>query len=177
MSLSDQDLVARVLVHHDRQAYGELVLRHQSAVRRFLRHLTHGDYAWADDLAQEAFLRAYKNLAHFRGDSSFCTWVFGIAHNQFRNARRRSRHEAMDTAPEEVVPAENERIDLREDLSAALRQLSSEEQTALHLCFQQGLTHPEAADVMQVPLGTIKTLILRSKEKLRSLLAVWNPQT
>ena len=177
MSLSDRDLLARVVVHDDRSAYGELVLRHQSAVRRFLRHLTKGDAACADDLAQETFLQGYRSLALFRADSSFSTWIFGIAHNQYRNARRRQRHEFTDTIPETSLPSENVQVDLRHDLGAALRQLSLDEQTALHLCFQQGLTHPQASEVMQMPLGTLKTLIFRSKEKLRSRLSAWNPQT
>lgn len=177
MSVPDRDLIARVVTQHDRDAYGELVLRHQSGVRRFLRHLTKGDAAWADDLAQEAFLKAYQNLPLFRGDSSFLTWVFGIAHNQFRNARRQLRHDLTDTIPEGALSAETGQVDLREDMTAALRQLSLDEQTALHLCYQQGLTHPEAANIMQLPIGTLKTIIFRAKEKLRNLLSVWNPQT
>lgn len=177
MIVPDRDLIALALGHNDRDAYGELVLRHQSAVRRFLRHLTKGDAAWADDLAQEAFLKAYQNLRSFRGESAFLTWIFGIAHNQFRNARRQVRREITNTIPENVHPAETGQVDLREDMTVALRQLSYDEQMALHLCYQQGLTHPEAANVMQLPIGTLKTLIFRAKEKLRNLLSVWNPQT
>ena len=68
MSPSDLELITRVVVEDDRAAFGELVLSHQSAVRAFLRQLTHGDHAWADDLAQETFVIAYKTLARFRGD-------------------------------------------------------------------------------------------------------------
>jgi len=65
---------------------------------------------------------------------------------------------------------------LRQDLGAALAQLSTDEQTALHVCYQQGLTHSEAAVVLGWPIGTVKTHLARSKEKFRQLLATWNPQ-
>ncbi|HXA14191.1 MAG TPA: sigma-70 family RNA polymerase sigma factor [Opitutaceae bacterium] len=180
MTPSDPELLTRVLVADDRAAFGELVLQHQSAVRRFLRHLTSGDAALADDLAQETFIQAYRGLARFRGEASFPTWLFGIAHNHWRNARRQQRGHAplMDhEAEKEMVPSPAHSADLRQDLSAALRQLPPDEQTALHLCYQQGLSHSEIAHVLGWPLGTVKTHLARSKEKLRQLLAVWNPQT
>ena len=65
MELTDADLVARVLVDDDQHAFGELVRRHQSSVRGLLRQLTRTDVALADDLAQQAFLRAYKNDPRF----------------------------------------------------------------------------------------------------------------
>jgi RNA polymerase sigma factor (sigma-70 family) len=177
---SDPELLTRVLVADDRAAFGELVLRHQSAVRRFLRHLASGDTALADDLAQETFIQAYRGLSRFRGDASFSTWLFGIAHNHWRNARRQQRAHSPLTehgAEKETLPSPARSADLRHDLTAALRQLLPEEQTALHLCYQQGLSHSEIANVLGWPLGTVKTNLARSKEKLRQLLAAWNPQT
>jgi RNA polymerase sigma factor (sigma-70 family) len=176
----EHDLIARVFACDDREAFGELVRQHQSAVRGFLRQLTRGDNAWADDLAQETFLQAYRGIARFRGGSAFRTWLLGIAHNQFRNARRRQRElpqENMPDAIDESVAPPTRQTELRHDLTAALRQLSGDEQTALHVCYQQGLTHEEAADVLSWPLGTVKTHVARAKEKLRTLLAVWNPQS
>jgi RNA polymerase sigma-70 factor (ECF subfamily) len=180
VSLSDLELVTRVVVEDDRAAFGELVLDHQSAVRAFLRQLTSGDAAWADDLAQETFVIAYKTLARFRGDSAFSSWLLGIAHNQFRNAHRRQREFPQDTLPEEPdqhEPSPADSTALRQDLGAAMAQLSTDEQTALHVCYQQGLSHSEAAVVLGWPIGTVKTHLARSKEKLRQLLAAWNPQT
>jgi RNA polymerase sigma factor (sigma-70 family) len=177
---SDPELISRVLVSDDRAAFGELVLRHQSAVRRFLRHLASGDAALADDLAQETFIQAYRGLARFRGDASFSTWLFGIAHNHWRNARRQQRAHGLLTdheAEKEILPSPSRSADLQHDLAAALRQLLPEEQTALHLSYQQGLSHSEIAHVLGWPLGTVKTHLARSKEKLRQLLAAWNPQT
>jgi RNA polymerase sigma factor (sigma-70 family) len=177
----DIELIARVVASDDRAAFGELVRRHQSAVRGFLRRLAGGDAGLADDLAQETFIRAYRNLANYRGDSSFTTWILGIAHNQHRNARRRSiRHEAepgTEVIADEAASAATHAADLRCDLDAAMEQLSPDEQMAVHLFYKQGLSQSEIAKVAGWPLGTVKTHLSRGKEKLRRLLAAWNPQT
>ena len=178
--MTDPELIACVLVSRDHAAFGELVRRHQSAVRNFLRHLTRGDHALADDLAQETFVKAWHGLARFQGNSSFLTWLLGIAHNQWRNARRRQRTvpvEAKHLAALEPEPSSAPLSDLKQDLAQAMHSLNGDEQAALHLCYQQGLSHPEIADVLQWPLGTVKTHLNRGKEKLRPLLASWNPQT
>ncbi len=175
----DSELIARALVHDDRAAFGELVQRHQSAVRRFLRHLTRGNHALADDLAQETFLQAYRGLSRYRGEASFTTWLFGIAHNHFRNARRRPEPAAWEPdhpGSGETAPSPARAVELHEDLSAALRRLDPDEQTALHLFYEQNLTHPEIAGITGWPLGTVKTHLARGKDKLRPLLASWNPQ-
>jgi RNA polymerase sigma-70 factor (ECF subfamily) len=176
---SDAELIARVLLSDDHAAFGDLLRRHQSAVRHFLRHLTHGDAALADDLAQETFIGAYRGLTRYSGAAKFSTWLLGIAHNHWRNARRRRQPVALEAGQLdslEPTPATAAASDLRHDLALALGQLAPEEQTALHLHYHQGLTHSEIADVLDWPLGTVKTHLARSKEKLRPLLASWNPQ-
>jgi RNA polymerase sigma factor (sigma-70 family) len=176
--IPDADLISRVIASDDHASFGELVRRHQSAVRTFLRQLASGDHALADDLAQETFLQAYHGLARFRAESAFSTWLLGIAHNRWRNFRRRSSFSPVVADHDE--PAGDSALatsDLRHDLQMAMRHLSSEEQLALHVCYQQGLTHEEAAALLDWPLGTVKTHVARGKEKLRQQLAVWNPQT
>lgn len=176
----DSELIVRTLAEGDRDAFGALVRRHQSAVRNFLRHLSRNDAALADDLAQETFLHAYRRLGQFRGDSTFVTWLLGIAHNHFRNARRRQKDQVElnenlpDESAGELAAAAS---DLRHDLAEALRGLSVDEQLVLHLGYQQGLSHAEIAAVTVWPLGTVKTHLNRGKEKLRHLLAAWNPQS
>ncbi|MES2695193.1 MAG: RNA polymerase sigma factor [Verrucomicrobiota bacterium] len=181
MTSPDSELIARAVVDHDRSAFGALVERHQSSVRHFLRHLTRGDTALADDLAQETFLQAFRGLASFRGDATVSTWLLGIAHNHWRNARRqRDRghlpidHEAVSEPSE---PAGSRQSDLQHDLAGALRHLERDEQLAIHLNYQQGLSHSEISALLDWPVGTVKTHLARGKEKLRQLLAVWNPQT
>jgi RNA polymerase sigma-70 factor (ECF subfamily) len=180
VTAADSELIARVARNDDRAAFGELVQRHQSAVRRFLRHLTRGNATLADELAQDTFLQAYRSLAGYRGESRFATWLFGIAHNHFRNARRRVRESAGELSADTVdesAPSPTHTVALRQDLTAALQQLDPDEQTALHLFYQQGLTHPEIAAVTGWPLGTVKTHLARGKDRLRQLLHAWNPQS
>jgi RNA polymerase sigma-70 factor (ECF subfamily) len=179
-AVPDAALIARVLVADDRAAFGALVQRHQSAVRRYLRHLTGGDAALADDLAQETFLTAWRGLPRFQGRADFAIWLLGIAHNHCRNSRRRQRGAAAAATPEvpdESTPSPAHTVALHHDLFAALQQLDPEEQDVLHLFYQQGLTHPEIAGVLGQPLGTVKTHLARGKAKLRHHLAAWNPST
>ena len=175
MELTDADLVTRVLVDDDQHAFGELVRRHQSSVRGLLRQLTRADTALADDLAQEAFVRAYRNIRSFRGEARFSTWLYRIAYNCFReHARRRKEFVGID---EEQLQSEHDPhiVDpgLRHDLMHALSLLPLHERTAVLLCCQNGLSHDEAARVLDIPLGTVKTNVLRGREKLKRALAGW----
>ena len=175
MELTDADLVARVLVDEDQHAFGELVRRHQSSVRGLLRQLTRTDFALADDLAQEAFIKAYKHIRSFRGEARFSTWLYRIAYNVFReDARRKKELVGID---EDVLQAEPDpntvEPGLRQDLMHALTLLPLHERTAVLLCCQNGLSHDEASRVLDIPLGTVKTNVLRGREKLKKTLAVW----
>lgn len=172
MSFTDADLIARVLSREDHNAFGELVRRYQSPVRGFLTRMTRGDAHLADDLAQETFLKAWQKLPTFGGGSRFSTWLFGIAFNEFRMARRRRKELALDAEnlPEEPATAANPQ--LRLDLTEALRRLNSNERAAVLLCCQNGLSHEEAAEALDCPLGTVKTNVLRGREKLRKWLAI-----
>jgi RNA polymerase sigma-70 factor, ECF subfamily len=175
--LNDADLVARVLVDDDHHAFAELVRNHQSAVRGLLRQLTRSDLALADDLAQEAFLRAYKNIRSFRGEAKFSTWLYRIAYNCFReDARKRKELVGIDEAKLEAEQ-DPQTVDLalKHDLMHALQLLPLNERSAILLCCQNGLSHDEAARVLDIPLGTVKTNVLRGREKLKKTLAAWGP--
>lgn len=175
MSLPDADLVARVLVDDDHHAFAELVRRHQSAVRGLQRNLARGDEALADDLAQETFVRAYKNIRSFRGEAKFSTWLYRIGYNCFREwARKRREYVGVDEARLEAEQ-DPSTVDaaLRHDLAHALQSLPLHERTAVVLCCQNGLSHDEAARVLDIPLGTLKTNVLRGREKLKKLLSAW----
>ena len=177
MELTDADLITRVLVDDDQHAFGELVRRHQSAVRGLLRQLTRTDVALADDLAQETFLRAYKHIRSFRGEARFSTWLYRIAYNCFREeARRRKEFVGIDEKEQQQEPDPQVRDPaLRHDLMYALSLLPLHERSAILLCCQNGLTHDEAARVLEIPIGTVKTNVLRGREKLKRALAAWGP--
>ena len=172
----DQALVARVLVGDDRRAFEQLVRRHQGMVRAQLCRLLHGDEAAADDLAQETFLLAWRKLDQFRSEARFSTWLHRIAYSCFLQVCRTkawATQRAQEDGAEEL-PAPTNAMDLRLDLARAMRHLSTAEQAVLLHCVQLGLSHEEAAYVLQMPLGTVKTHATRGKAKLKTWLSAWH---
>lgn len=171
----DRALVARVLLTDDRRAFEQLVRRHQGMVRAQLRRLLHGDDARADDLAQETFLLAWRKLHQFRGEARFSTWLYRIAYSCFLQARRKWSPAVPgldgDAFDERTSP--RDAVELRLDVERALRGLSTPEQVVLLHVVQLGLSHEEAAYVLEMPLGTVKSHTLRGKARLRALLADW----
>jgi RNA polymerase sigma-70 factor (ECF subfamily) len=176
VSFTDADLIARVLLREDQNAFGELVRRYQSPVRGFLAKMTNGDSHLADDLAQETFLKVWKKLATFRGEGKFSTWLFGVAHNEWRMHARGRKELALedlaDPPPEAQLGEAASASRLRMDLAEAMKTLTSDERAAIVLCCQNGLSHEEAAQALECPLGTVKTNILRGREKLRRQLSL-----
>jgi RNA polymerase sigma factor (sigma-70 family) len=183
--VTDQQLLARVVVSDDRHAFSELVRRHQSAVRATLRKLAGGNAALADDLAQETFLLAYRNLKSFRQDAKFSTWLYRIAYNVFLGDARKIKElpmpedmdvDALSPAPdlaEKEQPARQ--AALRIDLERAMSVLSDAEKAAIVQCYHNDLSHEEAAEVLGCPVGTVKTHVLRAKQKLKARLGAWAP--
>ena len=169
--MTDADLIARVLTRDDQHAFAELVRRYQSPVRAFLTRMTRGDAHLGDDLAQETFVKAWQKLHTYRGTASFSTWLFGIAVNEFRTVARRRKELALEDVDEppagSAQPLEIPQSGVRLDLTEALKRLHSGERAAVLLCCQNGMSHEEAANVLDCPLGTVKTNVLRGKEKLR----------
>src|SRR6516165_5130548 len=106
-AVSDAQLIARVLVQDDRHAFSELVRRHQSTVRACLRKLTAGNAALADDLAQETFLLAYRNLKSFRQESKFSTWLYRIATNAYLAEARKRKEELLGDRDQDLAPEED----------------------------------------------------------------------
>jgi len=168
----------RVLAGDDRHAFSELAKRHQSTVRTLLRRLTRNDHALADDLAQDTFIQVYRNMRQYRGDAKFSTWIYRIAYNIFL-AHIRSAH-PTEELPEQLPevsdgPSLAGSSAMKLDLARALATLSEGERAAIIHCYYQDLSHEEAAYVLGCPLGTVKTNILRGRQKLRTVLAAWAP--
>jgi RNA polymerase sigma-70 factor (ECF subfamily) len=169
---TDAQLILAASRDGDREAFAELVRRHQSMVRSVLRRLTGGDAALADDLAQEAFLLAWRRLSTFRFEARFTTWLYRIAFNAWQSERRKTREVLLgedEAVPEPEQPGGVGPED-RMDLERALATLSDGERAALAACYAADLSHEEAARALGIPLGTVKTHILRAKAKLRARL-------
>ncbi|UYV15465.1 RNA polymerase sigma factor [Porphyrobacter sp. ULC335] len=171
----DHALVARALLADDRRAFEQLVRRHQGMVRAQLRRLLHGDIARADDLAQETFLLAWRKLNQFRGEARFSTWLYRIAYSCFLQSVRKRQHLSDTPVDDPTGPqlSVSREVTLRLDMARALRGLSEAEQAVLLHVVQLGLSHEEAAYVLSMPLGTVKSHAKRGKDKLRARLADW----
>jgi RNA polymerase sigma-70 factor (ECF subfamily) len=164
--MDDTDLIARAAAG-DAAAFDALVRVHQSRLRGFLRRVARGDVALADDLAQETFLEAWRKIAQFRGAGSFAGWLSRIGWSRFLMEARKRKPELLEDIPERSVETSP---DTKLDLESAMRRISAAERAALTLCYAQGCSHEEAAAILDMPLGTVKSHVLRGREKLRTLL-------
>jgi len=175
---TDAELILAARGCQDRAAFDTLVRRHQSAVRAVLRRLAQGDAALADDLAQETFVLAWRNLASFRFEARFSTWLYRIAINAWRSEARKKREVTLDLDPDCAdcasggidAHAQMPDVAARVDLERALATLSDGERAAIAACYYADLSHEEAALALGIPLGTVKTHVMRAKAKLRVLL-------
>ena len=171
--ISDNDLIARVIASNDKHAFSTLVTRHQSPLRLSLRKMTQGNIALADDVAQEAFILAWKNIAKFRYEAKFSTWLYRIAFNAWQtDVRRKSEVQLDEETQYQPTPSEPESdaTNLRRDMEYAMANLSEAERAAIHHCYYLDLSHDEAAYALNMPLGTLKTHVLRAKDKMRQRL-------
>lgn len=159
----------------DTHAYGRLVDAHQAAVRAFLRRLV-GNYADADDLAQEAFARTWEVLDRYDGRSALRTFICGVAFQYWRRSRRAgARRQAREDAYSELADTETEppaRAAQRLALRRAMEELPEDVRAVLALCLGQEFTHGEAAEALGLPLGTVKSHITRGRARLQAALGV-----
>ena len=165
--LTDAELVSRALAGSD-AAFAQLVSRHQGAVRGFMRRMLASGWAEADDLAQESFLAAWRSLRTLKEPGGFKTWLLGIAwrkaQDRIRSARR---HAARDNAWLEAVevPAGVSPED-RLAMVQAMAELAPDVRACVALCLADGLSHPEAAVALGLPLGTVKSHVARGRARL-----------
>ena len=167
-SFTDITLVAQVAISGNRRAFDELVRRYQSPVRRFFLHQTLGDSQLSDDLAQDTFIKAYTNIASFRGLASFQTWIMRIAYNVFYDYTRRNHPtEDIDVIPQR---SSSDNSSLKMDLYAALALLKPDERTCITLQLIDGYDIAAIAKITQIKEGTVKSHLSRGKEKLANYL-------
>lgn len=167
----DNQLVARALATQDMAAFGELIRRHQSQVRNYLRKLC-GDFSVADDLAQECFMHAWDKLHTFAGKGAFIGWLLRIAYTTFLQSKRKSKRyaEILDEVGH-VAMLEGRDMALQPDevgdLDKFLAVLTDEERSIMIMSYACGLSHREISDATGMPVGTVKSVIFRGKEKVR----------
>lgn len=164
--------ITRVKLLGDTSAFDHLTRKYQSSIRRFFMHLTMGDKPLSDDMAQETFIKVYLNIHSFQGLSKFSTWLFRIAYNVHYDFVRNKKitSEINEAEINHMHQQENSFSAEYIDIHHALQLLRFEEKTAILLFYMEDKTHKEIANIMQCPLGTIKTYILKGKEKLGAYL-------
>ncbi|MEI4506690.1 RNA polymerase sigma factor [Sphingopyxis sp. CCNWLW253] len=153
----------------DRAAFQLLVLRHEGRLRAFLSRAAGCD---ADDLAQEAFVRAWQRAGEYRGQGSYAAWVMGIGWRLFLDQRRTAQRREGLLGGEDIASSADPRpaSDAAIDANRLLGALSPQERAALTLCFGHGWSHGEAAAIMGLPLGTLKSLVLRGRAKAQKMI-------
>jgi RNA polymerase sigma-70 factor (ECF subfamily) len=165
--MSDDSGLGRQAAAGDAAAFAALVRLHEAKVRRFLSRLGRGE--GADDLAQETFVTAWRMRAAWREEGSYGAWLMRIAWTTFLSAHRsEARRQARDRET-------FERAELREapsppdlgiDVARAVAGLEERERAAAMLCFAEGYSHAEAAQIMDLPLGTLKSIVARARARL-----------
>lgn len=175
----DQQLVERAQ-RGDKRAFELLVVKYQRRLGRLISRFVR-NAAEAEDLTQEAFIKAYRALPAFRGDSAFYTWLYRIGINTAKNhllaqGRRAPTSTAFDTEEaeefedasllHEVATPENEMMSKQvvDVVNASLQQLPQDLRTALTLREIEGLSYEEIAAVMNCPIGTVRSRIFRARE-------------
>ena len=182
MNAEDRRLIAECLTGRP-DAFGGLVIRYQDRLfNAVVRVVDNPDDA--QDVVQDAFVSAYQSLASFKGDSEFYTWLYRIAFNTAVSLRRRRRAtisletgrvsdvamDPQDPSPETHPGAALERSEEEATLQAALNRLSSDHRVVLVLKDIEGMKYEQIADVIGVPIGTIRSRIHRARLELRELL-------
>jgi RNA polymerase sigma factor (sigma-70 family) len=174
--LTDDWQIVQRVAEGDRQALAELYARYQRPLFHYLLQLT-PDYGLAEEILQDTLVAIWKSAKSFERRSSVLTWLIGIARRQAHNTLRRHKLPfvdeselvglpASDPEPEEFTLASIE----RDELVAAFRQLAPVHREILALTFVQELSYQEAAQVLGVPVGTVKSRLSNAKKSLRALL-------
>lgn len=148
----------------DLPAFEELVREFQADVYRFAWHLTR-DRDLAEDVTQDAFLRAFRFIEGFRGDRKFGSWLFSITRNCAMDALRRRRFPLVHELDREIEGAIGDAT-AHAELDAALRSISDEHREAFLLVEVFGLSYLEASDVLGVAVGTVKSRMFRARKAL-----------
>jgi RNA polymerase sigma-70 factor, ECF subfamily len=183
-------------------AYEALIERFEQPVYNMISRLM-DDSADASDVVQEVFLKIFRNIGSFRGESSLKTWIYRIAVNEARNHRRWfSRHKRQEVAIDNGVGETHGYADWLADpgrspfesaldretealIESALAEVNPKFKTALVLREIEGLSYEEIAEILEISLGTVKSRILRGRDALRKQLAgrleagsaiAWSPQ-
>lgn len=181
LDLPDEEIVRRTL--HDKEAFGPLIERYEAKLGRYLERLGVGILEDREDILQNAFIKAYRNLNSFDPTLSFSSWIYRIAHNEAMSffRRRHARPQVILNEESEMLLTELRDQDAdasrltelrlsREELAKAFETLEPRYRDALTLRYFEDRSYAEMSDILEVPVGTISTLLYRAKRILRKAL-------
>lgn len=176
---NERDLIHRVK-RGDRVAEYTLYERYAARIHRLIFRLC-GDEELTNDLTQDAFVRAFARLDHFRGDASFGTWIHRIAVNLTLNARRSEQRRARWIAPVDddtpAPPREALDPDLVQSLEEAVQALTIGQREVFVMHTFEGYTHEEIGEILGISEGTSKGRLFHARARLRQLLARFAPES
>ncbi|MBR5633809.1 MAG: RNA polymerase sigma factor [Prevotella sp.] len=170
MDAGELTLLTQVTVFHNKRAFGRLVEKYQSPIRRFFLNQTGGDEPLSDDLAQDTFVKAWLNISTFRGAANFSTWLYRIAYNVFYDYTR--SHKITEEIDQAVALRQASSGDtaLRLDLQQALSILSPAERSCITLQMMEGQPIDKISEITEMAEGTVKSHLSRGKQKLAMFL-------
>lgn len=179
---SDEALVRLALIQPHSNAFEQLIKRHQSRLRLYLRSLT-GNQAVADELAQESLLKVHRALSQFKFQSSFKTWLMRIARNTFLDHVRVASKVAdfqgaavdcsLNAIETQTMQSSERQNMLAIDIDRSLQWLNSAEREVIAHCYFADLSMAETSQILGMPIGTVKTHSQRGLKKLREALSAW----
>lgn len=174
----DAKLLARVL-DGDHDAFGEIMRNHEDRVFSVCLRIM-GNREHALDATQETFLTAFRKASQFQGNSALGTWIYRIAVNTCYDQLRRQKRRRADPIPDHLDPADHQAEDavtsagLRPEIQRALASLSDDYRSAVILSDIEGLGLPEVAEILGVPVGTVKSRVFRGRRLLAQYLGNQN---
>ena len=184
---TDESILVKRARQGDLGAYDDLIRRYQERIYATVYHMT-ANHEDANDLAQEAFIKAYQALKSFKGGSSFYTWVYRIAVNKtinFLKQRKNKAHMSLDDldfnaehdpdlvalVSEKTPRREVNLAELHEKLNAAMQKLSEPHRLVVTLHDVQGLSHEEIAEIMECNIGTVRSRLFYARQQLQAYLS------
>ena len=169
--LTDSQLVALVQFIGDGNAYSELVSRYQLSLFAFIYRYT-GEKYLAEDLTQDTIIKAFEKISHFKGNAQFKTWLFSIAYREFLQAKRKenSLQKLLNKFKQTNAQKYLSKLDTSIDVNNALKQLSKNQRAVVLLCDASGMSNVEAAQVLEMPLGSLKTYIKQARSIMHDYL-------
>ena len=170
---SPEALVVGLARAGDRSAFAELVRRRQSWVRKLMRRFS-GDATLADDLAQQVFLQAWRDIARIREPKLFGAWLKRLTLNIWLKHQRVNDPLRGADEDTQLSLVSRDSPDINMDLERALATLSNPARLCVILSYHEGMSHGEIAEIVELPLGTVKSHIRRATGQLKELLSAYS---